>query len=88
MRVRSHEGVAAAGVEPKLVEGACDHPTLQRIVERFQHLRDERLRRIRRTLSHEQRSFFDLLPLLMGLLQEGQVIARVDLGVIHDVIAA
>jgi adenylate cyclase class 1 len=37
---------------------------LQRIVDRFHLLRDERLKRIRRTLSHEQRGFFDLLPLL------------------------
>jgi adenylate cyclase class 1 len=37
---------------------------LKRIVGRFLALRDTRLRRIRATLTHEQRSFFDLLPLL------------------------
>jgi adenylate cyclase class 1 len=37
---------------------------LKRIVGRFQSLCDLRLRRIRATLTHEQRSFFDLLPLL------------------------
>lgn len=37
---------------------------LKRIVGRFLALRDLRLRRIRATLTHEQRSFFDLLPLL------------------------
>jgi adenylate cyclase class 1 len=45
-------------------EQGLGRKALQRIVDRFHHLRDERLRRIRRTLSHEQRSFFDLLPLL------------------------
>ena len=37
---------------------------LKRIVERFQALGEQRLTRIRATLTHEQRSFFDLLPLL------------------------
>ncbi|MCG6967968.1 MAG: class I adenylate cyclase [Chromatiaceae bacterium] len=38
---------------------------LNRIVGRFLGLRDKRLTRIRATLTHEQRSFFDLLPLLL-----------------------
>lgn len=38
--------------------------TLNRIVGRFLALRDIRLARIRASLTHEQRSFFDLLPLL------------------------
>jgi adenylate cyclase class 1 len=37
---------------------------LKRIVGRFQSLGEQRLARIRATLTHEQRSFFDLLPLL------------------------
>jgi len=37
---------------------------LKRIVARFLALRDERVSRIRATLTHEQRGFFDLLPLL------------------------
>ena len=37
---------------------------LKRIVNRFLTLRDTRLTRIRATLTHEQRSFFDLQPLL------------------------
>ena len=37
---------------------------LNRIVDRFMALGDERLTRIRVTLTHEQRSFFDLMPLL------------------------
>jgi adenylate cyclase class 1 len=37
---------------------------LKRIVDRFRALGDKRLTRIRATLTHEQRSFFDLLPLL------------------------
>ena len=37
---------------------------LNRIVGRFLTLRDTRLARIRATLTHEQRSFFDLLPML------------------------
>jgi len=37
---------------------------LNRIVGRFRALGDKRVRRIRATLTHEQRSFFDLLPLL------------------------
>lgn len=37
---------------------------LNRIVDRFGKLGERRLRRIRTTLTHEQRSFFDLLPLL------------------------
>ncbi len=37
---------------------------LKRLVGRFQALCDQRLRRIRATLTHEQRGFFDLLPLL------------------------
>ncbi|MCB1792422.1 MAG: class I adenylate cyclase [Gammaproteobacteria bacterium] len=37
---------------------------LNRIVGRFLALHDRRLARIRATLTHEQRSFFDLLPLL------------------------
>lgn len=37
---------------------------LNRIVDRFMALGDKRLIRIRATLTHEQRSFFDLLPLL------------------------
>ena len=51
-------------------EAAVDDETglgrkaLNRIVGRFHVLRDRRLTRIRATLTHEQRSFFDLLPLL------------------------
>jgi adenylate cyclase class 1 len=37
---------------------------INRIVERFRALGNKRLTRIRATLTHEQRSFFDLLPLL------------------------
>ncbi len=37
---------------------------IHRIVERFKALGDKRLSRIRTSLTHEQRSFFDLLPLL------------------------
>jgi len=37
---------------------------LNRIVDRFMALGGQRLNRIRATLTHEQRSFFDLLPLL------------------------
>jgi len=51
-------------------EAATDESTglgrkaLNRIVGRFLALCDERLLRIRATLTHEQRSLFDLLPLL------------------------
>lgn len=37
---------------------------IKRIVDRFTALGSKRLTRIRATLTHEQRSFFDLLPLL------------------------
>jgi adenylate cyclase class 1 len=37
---------------------------INRIVERFRALGNKRLTRIRATLTHEQRGFFDLLPLL------------------------
>ena len=50
---------AAATDEPGL-----GRKTLQRIVGRFEALAAQRLRRIRQSLGHEQRAFFDLLPLL------------------------
>ncbi|MCW9078943.1 MAG: class I adenylate cyclase, partial [Gammaproteobacteria bacterium] len=37
---------------------------IKRIVDRFTTLGNQRLTRIRATLTHEQRSFFDLMPLL------------------------
>ena len=46
------------------VEGGLGRKELRRIVGRFEALGRQRLRRIRATLTHEQRSFFDLLPLL------------------------
>jgi adenylate cyclase class 1 len=45
-------------------EAGPGRKALNRIVGRFLALRDIRLARIRATLTHEQRSFFDLLPLL------------------------
>ena len=45
-------------------ETGLGRKALKRIVGRFLALRDRRLNRIRATLTHEQRSFFDLLPLL------------------------
>jgi len=45
-------------------EAGLGRKELKRIVGRFLTLRDARLARIRATLTHEQRSFFDLLPLL------------------------
>jgi len=51
--------------EPAIDEEAgLGRKQLNRIVGRFLALRDKRLVRIRATLTHEQRSFFDLLPLL------------------------
>jgi adenylate cyclase class 1 len=51
--------------EPAIDEEAgLGRKQLNRIVGRFLALRDKRLGRIRATLTHEQRSFFDLLPLL------------------------
>jgi len=45
-------------------EAGLGRKELRRVVGRFLTLRDKRLARIRATLTHEQRSFFDLLPLL------------------------
>jgi adenylate cyclase class 1 len=45
-------------------EAGLGRKQLNRIVGRFLALRDKRLARIRATLTHKQRSFFDLLPLL------------------------
>jgi adenylate cyclase class 1 len=45
-------------------EGGLGRKELRRIVGRFEALGQERLRRIRASLTHEQRSFFDLLPML------------------------
>lgn len=45
-------------------EGGLGRKQLRRIVGRFQALGRQRLQRIRATLTHEQRNFFDLLPLL------------------------
>ncbi len=51
--------------EPAIDDGAgLGRKQLNRIVGRFLALRDKRLTRIRSTLTHEQRGFFDLLPLL------------------------
>jgi adenylate cyclase class 1 len=51
--------------EPAIVdEAGLGRKQLKRIVGRFQSLCELRLARIRATLTHEQRSFFDLLPLL------------------------
>jgi adenylate cyclase class 1 len=51
--------------KPAIDDGAgLGRKQLNRIVGRFLALRDKRLSRIRSTLTHEQRSFFDLLPLL------------------------
>jgi adenylate cyclase class 1 len=46
------------------VEGGLGRKELRRIVGRFEALGRQRLKRIRATLTHEQRSFFELLPLL------------------------
>jgi adenylate cyclase class 1 len=48
----------------KADEQGLGRKDLQRVVDRFHVLGETRLRRIRRTLTHEQRNFFDLLPLL------------------------
>ena len=45
-------------------EGGLGRKQLRRIVGRFESLGQQRMRRIRATLTHEQRSFFDVLPLL------------------------
>ena len=45
-------------------ETGLGRKALKRIVGRFLALRDRRLNRIRTSLTHEQRGFFDLLPLL------------------------
>ena len=45
-------------------EGGLGRRQLRRIVGRFESLGRQRLKRIRATLTHEQRNFFDLLPLL------------------------
>jgi len=45
-------------------EGGLGRKALRRIVARFESLGQQRLKRIRASLTHEQRSFFDLLPLL------------------------
>ncbi len=45
-------------------ETGLGRKALNRIVDRFLALRDRRLRRIRATLTHKQRGFFDILPLL------------------------
>ena len=45
-------------------EAGLGRKQLNRIVGRFLTLRDRRLSRLRATLTHEQRSFFDVLPLL------------------------
>jgi len=51
--------------EPAIdADGGLGRKQLKRIVGRFLALGDQRLLRIRATLTHEQRSFFDLLPLL------------------------
>ncbi|MCB1802367.1 MAG: hypothetical protein KDI82_11820, partial [Gammaproteobacteria bacterium] len=46
-------------------EAGPGRKALNRVVGRFLSLRDTRIARIRATLTHEQRSFFDLLPLLL-----------------------
>lgn len=72
-------------------EPATDHEEglgrkrLNRIVGRFLALGDKRLRRIRATLTHEQRSFFDLLPLLWHVnhpMLPGYVSSETPAGVI------
>lgn len=45
-------------------EGGLGRKQLRRIVGRFESLGHQRMSRIRATLTHEQRGFFDLLPLL------------------------
>ena len=61
---------APTAADGAMSEAATDDSTgpgrkaLNRIVGRFLALCDERLLRIRATLTHEQRSLFDLLPLL------------------------
>ena len=45
-------------------EAGLGRKELNRIVTRFLALRDQRLRRLRAALTHEQQSFFDLLPYL------------------------
>ncbi|MGB5464801.1 MAG: class I adenylate cyclase, partial [Sedimenticolaceae bacterium] len=51
--------------EPAIdADGGLGRKQLKRIIGRFLALGDQRLLRIRATLTHEQRSFFDLLPLL------------------------
>ena len=51
--------------EPAIDDGeGLGRKQLNRIVDRFMALGEKRLIRIRATLTHEQRSFFDLLPLL------------------------
>jgi len=51
--------------EPAIDDGeGLGRKQLNRIVDRFMALGEKRLIRIRATLTHEQRSFFELLPLL------------------------
>lgn len=85
-------GTAAERDRPVMGNPAVDDETglgrkaLNRIVGRFVALHEQRLKRIRATLTHEQRSFFDLLPLLWHVnhpMLPGFVSSDTPAGVIH-----